>query len=67
MPDYSRMQQIDKVIAEEQAKLAEIDERRKAREARGNKNPPSEAEQKKYSAIEEVMTRLKGERNRFKS
>ena len=60
MPEFSRQQQIDKVIAEEQAKLAEIDERRKMR----NK-PPSESEQKKYAAIEEVIARLKTERNRF--
>ena len=61
------MQQIDKVIAEEKAKLAEIDERRKARAARGNTNPPSEGEQKKYSGIEDVIKRLQAERSRFNS
>jgi len=66
MPEYSRQQQIDKVIAEEQAKLADIDERRKVRLAKGNNNPPSEGEEKKYKAIEEVIARLKSERSRFK-
>eukprot|EP00325_Prymnesiales_sp_UTEX-LB-985_P020796 CAMPEP_0174736880 /NCGR_PEP_ID=MMETSP1094-20130205/67440_1 /TAXON_ID=156173 /ORGANISM="Chrysochromulina brevifilum, Strain UTEX LB 985" /LENGTH=59 /DNA_ID=CAMNT_0015940049 /DNA_START=70 /DNA_END=249 /DNA_ORIENTATION=+ len=56
-----RPEQIDALIAEEQAKLNEMDERR-------NKSgkPPSEASNKKYAAISAVIDRLKGERDRFK-
>ena len=58
---------IDETIAAEEAKLAEIDARRAAREAPGGSGkPPSEAETKKYTAIQELITRLRGERDRFK-
>ena len=57
---FNRRQQLEKTIAEEQAKLDYIDQKRA-----GRKGASSEGETKKYEAIKTIIASLKGELDRF--